>query len=255
MSKKNSRIKFGIDRDVENQQVLDYIKTGDELIIEEVYKLRMPTIEHLGRINSWITEDAASEVNLVFVRCIQSYGKNGKTTDFNTFFYSSVKNHFANLLKKKYRKKRTTFLDEDPSLTMLSLDCPSHGKNGEDINLHEIIADSGNEENDVMTERLNEISGGNQSIVDILLNFVELTKRQIVRREFIFDRKFSLITGDVSNDIELGMGVPAETFEILTSEVKDDKIFCKIKIVPQEFISHIKEKIESNEEVFHSIKG
>jgi DNA-directed RNA polymerase specialized sigma24 family protein len=252
--KKAGRVKFGIDRDIENEQVRKYIETGDELIIEEVYKKRIPTIDHLGRINSWITEDASSEVNLVFVRCIQSYGRNGKTTDFNTFFYSSVKNHFANLLKKKYRKKRTTFRGDDPSMQTVSLDSPCYGDDGHDINLHEIIPDNAIEENDVITECLSEISGGNESIVDILLDFVDLTKRQIVRREFIFDRTFPLISGDAHDDIVLGMGVPAETFEVLTSKVKNDKVFCKIKIVPQEFISHIREKIESNDEVLHTIR-
>ena len=104
--KENPRFKFGIDRKEENQEVKTYLETGDERIFEKLYQRRLPTIDYLAKKYSWLSEDAGSEIRMVLVRTVNGYGCNGKTTDFNTYFFSSVKNHFSNIAKKKYRKKR-----------------------------------------------------------------------------------------------------------------------------------------------------
>ena len=225
------RFKFGIDRVQENEEIKEYLRTGDQRLFETFYRRRIPTIKYLANKYKWLSEDAFSEILVVFVRTVEGYGKNGKTTDFNTFFFSSVKNNFSNVAKKKFRKKRTTSEGHDPAYHTVSLDSCIDGNNDSPL-FHELITSSYDEryEDDAMIECVDRICDGNKFLSEVLLSFLDLTKRQIVRRKHIFKCSFPLITGDVYLDIRQGIGIPDDLFEIEESKVCGAMITCKIRM-------------------------
>jgi len=255
--KERVRFKFGIDRDLENEQVLEYAKSRDEDVINQVYTKRIPTIEYLSKRYTWVTEDAYSEICLVFTRCINAYGKNGKKTDFNTFFYTGVKNHFANLLKKKYRKKRTVIGGVDPTVFTFSLD-ESCDKEGDSQLLHEKYTthqSSQHEFDKVIASYLEELSDGNESLIDFLFSIVDLSRRQIVRKVHSIKRTFPLITGDIEEDIMTGMGIPSNTYEIDEHKLRGKNISCRLKIIPKPFLRHISILVKQKSHLFDIVKG
>jgi hypothetical protein len=235
----NPRLKFGIDRDEENKDVKDYILTGDQNIFNRIYQRRKPTIEYLANKYNWLNEDAASEIRIVLVRTVNSYGVNGKKTDFNTFFYSSVKNHFSNMAKRRYRKKRTTIDGLDPLNRMVQLDsCISD----DETSFHELIS----QDDDTVRENINfqallfEISQGNKYIISILTEIHDMTKREITKNSnLIFSFSFPLISGDMLSDISDAISLPSDVYDVVHMSTKDSIISAKICVDGKKFTEHI----------------
>jgi len=245
-NRKEKNVKFGIDRDEENRQIKEYLRTGDERIIEEVYKKRIPTIQFLARRYHWLTEDAASEINVVFTRTVNRYGKNGKKTDFNTFFFSSVKNHFSNLAKKKYRKKRTTLDGNCPDSITIPLD--SCVGDDESTQFHELIADDGeSRSSDLRTQDfIRDICEDDDFLFEALQLTIDLTKRQIVRREITFEHWFPLVTGDIYTDIASCTTLPSEAYDVIEHVIENGKIKCLIKMNNKAFLSFVAKKVRES---------
>lgn len=235
------RFKFGIDRDQENQEVLEYRKTGNERLFEKLYARRVPTFKYLANKNSWLIEDSYSEILIVFLRTVRRYGSNGKKTDFNTFFFSSVKNHFSNIAKKKFRKKRTTIEGYDPSLYSVPLDSCIDHRNDSPL-FHELIEDTkinSDDNEEALAELVHRVCCGNEFLIKALGGMLDMTRRQITRRKHEFEFSCRMITGEAYDDICHEVGIPEELFEIKDIKVNGDRIFCKISLNPREFLDFL----------------
>jgi DNA-directed RNA polymerase specialized sigma24 family protein len=100
-----NEVKCGVDRKVESEQVLEYQRTRDPDLMEEIYTRRIPTMRYLAARHQYISDDVESELKCVFVRSVEKY-RSGKRS-FNTYFYTAVLNHIRNMVKGRKRKKRT----------------------------------------------------------------------------------------------------------------------------------------------------
>lgn len=252
----NPRVKFGIDRDEENNDVKEYVLTGDQSLFDKIYKRRKLTIEYLAKKYNWLTEDAASEISIVLIRTVNSYGKNGKKTDFNTFFYSSIKNHFSNIAKKRYRKKRTTIEGTDPLNRMVPLD--SCIGDDESTSFHEFVSNDDESVRDKIDfqDLLFDVSRGNAYIASILFEVQDMTKREISKdTELIFSFSFPLVSGDISIDIASAIGLPNDAYSIVSSSVENGKIQARVYVNGKKFISHVAKSFSDRQVVSMKNKG
>jgi DNA-directed RNA polymerase specialized sigma24 family protein len=253
---KDSELKFGINRKEENSDVLEYAQTGDESIFERIYSRRLPTIEHLARQYNWLSDSAASEIKIVFIKTIREYGKNGRKTDFNTFFYSSVKNNFVNAIKRKYRKKRTTIDGCDPLNKTLPLD-EFINDDENSVTMHEFISDDHLKNGDLLhfEDCVNLLSGHNELLSLIIKSFSGLTRNQILREKTLINYSFPVVSGDILEDVYLGAGMSRNCFDIEKTEVKDGKIYSELKVNPKNVIVLLQEKLNSDKEICNQIRG
>ena len=158
-----------IDRQKENQLVLEVKRTADQDLYAKLYEMRVPTLTILSRRYAYLSdseEDLLAELRLVWWKAINHYDatphdsylrnrdgsfvlKNGKkrlvvkVTDFNTVFYTYCLNYIANLHKRYYSKKRLDLNGKPVKNSMLSLDLKTQGGSGSDdgAKLHEVIQD------------------------------------------------------------------------------------------------------------------
>lgn len=188
------------DRKEEDELVKLYQRTGDQKAHNRLFEIRKSTISVWARRYAWVCdseEDLFSELSLVWLRCVQKYKyeadvrpvrtKEGhlvkdendkiktvfKRTPFNTFLFTSFKNHILNTIKKKYSKKR---LDDDGNpveFGMKSLDF-EYGEDGEGANLYELIPGVSNPEPTQIGADwiIEEISKGDKCVEDVLRKFV-----------------------------------------------------------------------------------
>ena len=249
------KLKFGIDRKQENKDVRMYVKSGNEEIFNRLYENRLPTIDFLARRYKWLCEDAASEIRIVLVRSVNKY-REGQTTDFNTYFFTSVKNHFSNLAKKRFRKKRTTFDGLDPLHQTIPLDSFIDDEENSS-KFHELISDgnSDSEKCEMMEHYLYHLSGGNRFLLHVIKEFSDMSKRKISKKEISFDFKFDLVTGDLFEDVSKQIGLPKRMFDIVKAKVRMGAIDASVKVKGKKLIEHFVEKIESEREELECIKG
>ena len=239
--KDKKRVKFGIDRDVENKEVLEFRKNRDERLFEKLYERRTPTIKYLANRYHWLSEDAFSEISVVFVRTVERYGKNGKTTDFNTFFFSSVKNHFSNVAKKKFRNKRTTFDGKDPALRSVQLDS-CIDQDGDSQMFHELISNQDQfaaSEQDRLEEYVTQLCEGNDFLCAVMMVLLDFTRRQIVRRQHVVSYRCPLISGDLKEDIRTACNIPGDLFEIEEASVHGDDIVCRVSLNTKPLLDYL----------------
>jgi hypothetical protein len=115
-----------IDRKQENKDVAEFQKNDDLVILEKIYKDRIPTLRH------WVSqhyypglvaseEDLLSELSLVFVKAAKSYDI--EKGDFNTCLYTFLLNRLKNIKSEQHAKKRSSEEYKDSKSGMvLSLD-------------------------------------------------------------------------------------------------------------------------------------
>lgn len=193
------------DRKEEDRLVAHFQQTGSQEAHNRLFEIRKPTLSVWARKYAWVCdseEDLFSELSMVWLKCVQKYKyeaevrpvrtKEGhlvkdendnvktilKRTPFNTFVFTSFKNHILNIIKKKYSKKR---LDDNGSpieIGMHSLDYEC-GDEGEGSSLYELYPDEKSEEvQDLLDSKIGvdwiieEISNGNKLIQQILYKFV-----------------------------------------------------------------------------------
>lgn len=245
----DNRLKFGIDRDEENRDVMEFVKTGNQRIFEKIYQRRKSTIEYLAQKYCWLTEDAASEIRIVLVRTVNSYQNSKNKTDFNTFFYTSVKNHFSNIAKKRYRKKRTTLDGSDPMNKMVHID--SFFGEDEDTSMHEFIS----EEHDKTSENIDfqnlliDLSHGNKYVMNIISEIYDMTKKEILKTEsMIFNFSFPLISGDAVTDISAAIGLPEDSYSVVSSIINNSKIDSCISVNSKKILSYLEKNFLDNEQ-------
>lgn len=252
---KDSELKFGINRKEENNDILEYAKTGDESLFERIYKRRLPTIEHLARQYYWLSDSATSEIKIVLIKTIREYGKNGRKTDFNTFFYSSVKNNFVNAIKRKYRKKRTTIDGCDPLNKTLPLD--EFINDDDSTTMHEFISDDHIKNEDLLhfEDCIKLLSGKNELLSLIIKSFNGLTRNQILREKALIKYSFPIVSGDIMEDIYLGSGISRNCFNIEKTEVADGKIYSELRVNPKNVMVLLQEKLNLDKEICSQIRG
>ncbi len=253
---KDSEIRFGINRKQENIEVLEYSNTGDEDLFKRLFERRKQTFDCLARQYTWLSEDALSEIKIIFFKTAQKYGKNGRKTDFNTFFYSSVKNHFVNSIKRKYRKKRTTIDGGDPLNKTMALD-NFIGENEDSNTLHELVVFDNEKLENIANfqDCVNIISNGNKLVEQIIKSFSGLNRNQILRDHPVISCSFPVISGNILEDVIIGADLPQDSFEIMSSSVQDSVINVELKISAKKFISSIIEKISEKKSVYEEITG
>lgn len=125
-----SKEKYGkdkiIDREQEDRAVLEFQKTGDINILEEVYQKRIPTLKSWAHKHyypglTFSVEDLFEDLTLVFMKAAEKYDKN--RGNFNTCLFTFLLNRLKNIKSSKYAKKRISAEYEGPLNGMiLSLD-------------------------------------------------------------------------------------------------------------------------------------
>lgn len=132
-----------IDRNEEDRDVTTFQKTGDLMLLEKVYKNRIPTIRtwankhyYPGLISS--VEDLFEELSFVFVKAAQKY--DSKRGSFNTCLFTFLLNRIKNIKNSKHAKKRVSEEYDGPiSGMILSLDYSYNDKDGSAITLKDVI--------------------------------------------------------------------------------------------------------------------
>ena len=186
-------------REEEDKLVAEFQRTGDPRIHAKLFEIRQSTIEVWTKKYAWIYSDERelfSELCMVWLKCVQKYkygaemrtirtrsgaivrDKNNKVqktfkrTPFNTFLYTSLKNHILNLIKKKYSQKRLDDNGHPVEFGMKSLDY-EFGEDGS--TLYDIIEDP-----KPISERpigaewvIDEISRGDMEVRDVLVRFLK----------------------------------------------------------------------------------
>ena len=189
------------DRKEEDRLVAYFQKTGDKETHNRLFEIRKSTIAVWARKYAWVCEseeDLYSELSMVWLKCVQKYKyeaemrpvrtKEGhlvkdendkvktifKRTPFNTFIFTSFRNHILNIIKKKYSKKRLDDAGNPIEFGMHSLDF-EYGDDGEGTSMHELYKDE-NAEMDLARISadwiIEEISQGDKQIQQALQKFV-----------------------------------------------------------------------------------
>ena len=151
MDQKPSKSNFKrVNRKKEDEMVVSYQTNGSQSVLEELYQLREPTLKVWAKKFSYLKmeeEDLFAETVSIWLKCINSYEyepqqrilktKDGhilydeqgnaqtqwKRTPFNTFLFTSLRNHLRNLYKRNYSKKKTDDNGNSIDLNLISIDC------------------------------------------------------------------------------------------------------------------------------------
>jgi hypothetical protein len=139
-----------VDRQKENDAVVSFQKSGDNILFNELYNNRIPSIKVWARKYHYLKdseEDMFQEFSRVFVKALHGYKmtrKNKKTaTAFNTYLYYSFDYFVKNLLSKRRAIKRKYHGADPGSIDnfVLSLDYTYGDKSGSKTTLKDIIAE------------------------------------------------------------------------------------------------------------------
>ena len=189
-----------VNRSEEDLMVSQYRKTEDPDLLTKLYELREPTLKVWAKKHAYLAyseEDMFADLRTVWLRCVMSYkyepdiravrtksgafvhDKEGrvkttfKSTPFNTFMYTALRNYVSNLIKKKYSKKRLD--DEGIPLesTMKSLDYEYGDDDSEGQSLYNMIAAEEHDGGSAMDAEhiITEIAGGEEDIQHALESF------------------------------------------------------------------------------------
>lgn len=189
------------DRKEEDRLVAYFQKTGDKETHNKLFEIRKSTIAVWARKYAWVCgseEDLFSELSMIWLKCIQKYKysadirpvrtKEGhlvkdennevktvfKRTPFNTFIFTSFKNHILNIIKKKYSKKRLDDNGDPIEFGMRSLDF-EYGEEGEGASFYELYEDKSAEMDFAKISAdwiIEEISRGDEQVQQVLKKFI-----------------------------------------------------------------------------------
>jgi len=248
--KTGREIRCGVDRKEENIMVREYARTRDDDIFNYIYRNRLPTIRFLARRYAWLCDDPVSEINVVFTRTVNEYGKNGRRTDFNTFFFSSVKNHFANIRKKKFRKKRTLSDGTAPEQNTLPLDS-FIGNDSDSSMLHELVASDSDDgiQGFWLQDCIEMLSDGNPVLKEVVEDFLHGTKRQnmknehYVRVEVPLPKERGYSQKFLHNLIITAVDLPTHLYEIIVCNKNKEVVVAELLICNKEMIKYLQQMV------------
>lgn len=142
--KKMENKAFQIDRPREDDDVVEYQKTGNIEILDKLYHDRVPTLQfwtsHYYYLMDNSKEDMFSEFRNQFMKAVVYYDKS--RGHFNTCLYTFIKNCIKNLLiGKNAKKRRPEGVEFDFNNNFIvPLDRPHEGKDGNSGTLMDVIA-------------------------------------------------------------------------------------------------------------------
>jgi hypothetical protein len=166
-----------IDRKKEDEAIVEFQKTGDVSILEDVYKLRIPTIRHWANQHYYpgltcSVEDLFEEFSVVFVKAAEKYNKSRGA--FNTCLYTFFLNRVKNIKHSQHAKKRISQEYKGAmSGMMLSLDYSYGGDNESEITLKDIVASEKSDDKDSISsiyleDTINALSKGDNVLKKFL---------------------------------------------------------------------------------------
>jgi len=226
-----------IDRAQENERVLRFQRTGEEDVLNAVYLERIPTIEHLAGQYAWITEDMASELRLVFMKSVRKY--TGGKADFNTFFYTSVLNRMRNMIKRKYRKKRT--VEGNPSMINIFLNLDDRVPTGEGLTYHEVIPDDSYDVAKEIryAELVKAVADGNKIVEDLLFLVTYSRRSEFTGKCHRLMYSCPNSGADPVEAIHADIGLPNKLYELLDYDHDEESVIYEIAVCGRLAFSHI----------------
>jgi len=245
-SLKKPVIRFGINRTEENELVRKYQRSKNEAIFNELFDQRRVTFKNLAAKYRYLDEDAESEIMIIFHRAIERFEKNGCTsTDFNTFFYTLVRNHFSNRWRRNNRRKRTLESGDRPEDSMLSLD---YRKDEDGAALYEVIADETPTSTEYeMQDCLEAMSQGNPMVMKMLEDLLSGTRRQYVVNDHYYAFTVSMQNGNPFHSIRTAIELPTSTYEIEDFICRSEEVEFCLRVRGKNFVQYLadvfKEKI------------
>lgn len=206
----NEGIKYSdfkiINRDKEDELIYQYQRTKDKSILEQLYHLREQTLGICARRYSYLAnnfsnsyEDLLGDLKIVWLKCINQYqyeeksrrvrSKKGhlifdqhgvvkvtkKRTPFNTFLYTSIRNHMSNIYKRKHMKKKTNTdgcVIED---NMMSIDQECSNDDNNSITLHNFLVDTKSDSSSSAATQtlIHEVSMGDPDVTMVLSKYAK----------------------------------------------------------------------------------
>ena len=186
---KEKRIMFAeIDRHQESDQVMEFQRTGDEAIMENLYNKRLQTLQIWARKYHYVgmsEEDVFADLVTVFIKSVYKYKVNKRTkhygkskkaviseTPFNTYLYYALQNYIINQWNRKRAKKRMSNNVPAESIT-LSLDYSYNNPDDSSCSLIDVIPNKEESqetmmENIYLKETIDVLSNGNKTIQKFL---------------------------------------------------------------------------------------
>jgi len=191
-----------VNRKKEDEMVVSYQTNGSQSVLEELYQLREPTLKVWAKKFSYLKmeeEDLFAETVSIWLKCINSYEyepqqrilktKDGhilydeqgnaqtqwKRTPFNTFLFTSLRNHLRNLYKRNYSKKKTDDNGNSIDLNLISIDCEHEdGDSNKLSSLKNTLVgkDSLPSEVALVRDLVNDIADGDKDVHYVLKKFV-----------------------------------------------------------------------------------
>lgn len=216
----NDCIKFGVNRKVEDEQILEYQRTGDYSILDKVYKNRIQTFRFLASRYHYVCEDIESEIKCIFIKAIGKYKKDKKS--FNTYFYTSVINHVRNMIKGKCRKKRTVVNNEsNPESIFVRFD-ETIDDGGEGATYHDVIPDLNKDwiNNVDIVQIKNYLSGRSWILEDFFIDLIKGACSPSRRRDYSGSVILNGMTPEKA--IAKDVGIPKKLYVINGFSVSDD---------------------------------
>jgi hypothetical protein len=132
-----------IDRDQEDKDVAEYLRTGNIALFDKIYTIRIPTIQIWAAKNHWLMEskeDLEGALNVCFMKAINTY-KKGKGK-FNNWLFTCFLNYLRNVSTGHKAKKRLPdgITPKEMKGMILSLNYKyKNGKDGSENTIEDII--------------------------------------------------------------------------------------------------------------------
>ena len=133
-----------LDREQEDNDIMEFQKTQDLKILERAFKNRIPTLKIWAKQNFYpgltsSEDDLYAELSYVFVKAATKY--DNRRGSFNTLLYTFFLNRIKNLKSSRYAKKRRSDeFAESLSGMILSLDYSYNDKDGSLLTLKDMLA-------------------------------------------------------------------------------------------------------------------
>jgi hypothetical protein len=170
-----------IDRDAENKAIMEFQKTDDMRILEDVYIKRIPTLKvwalrfYYPGLELSI-DDFMEELSIVFIKCANKY--NIEKGSFNTSLYTYLNNRIKNMKNSTHAKKRRPVDYDGPvSGILLSLDhaYSSDGNSGETTLADILLKEEGNNTTNMtdFQETVHLLSNGNEVLRSVFVKLGE----------------------------------------------------------------------------------
>lgn len=239
----DDEIKCGINRSVESAEVLKYQETMDSSLLERIYLRRIPTMRYLALRNKHVCDDVESELKCVFMRAVDKY--RGGRRQFNTYFFTAMKNHMANLVKGKKRKKRT--VDDNtmnPEAVFIRMDDSIGDSDSDGDTYHDVIGAEDFDWSSNIDVRAVAASILKRSwiLADIFMDMMKGACTMCRRRQYS-DVAAHHCSLSPEETIRMAVGMPSNMYKVVGYNIRDGKIDYCIEVSSKRCIDYIREQV------------